>query len=144
MNVYFMYRGIILRIKIFVILGILITSIIQCGKLEGEFAFKYLFDDAYRKIIGVPEFNNSEEVNWVYIFKKIRGYHLINIVVMKKEIIWVDIDSRIENIGIDKNIIYGKIKDLDEGRYKIIISKEGKIIDQKEFIVFTEDDEVLY
>ena len=131
-----MYRAIYIRIIPVIIVVILSLSIVGCGKLEGEFAFKTFFDDVYRRIQGVPQFDDTMEVNWVYVFNEVHGYHNIGVVIMKKEIIWVDIEKRIENINESKRTIYGRIKDLEEGRYKIIIAKAGKIIDQKEFLIY--------
>ena len=111
-----------------------------CGAMKGEFAFKNFEDEAYRKIDGSPEFEKSKKVNWVFVFKNVSGTRGVSVVLLKRELVWVDIDSRIENISETNNIIYGNIENLAEGRYKIMISDESAVISEKEFTVFADDD----
>ena len=111
-----------------------------CGALKGEFGFRNPGDEAYRKLEGVPEFEKSKKIEWVFVFKKVRGTRSISVVLLKKELVWVDIDSRLENISESSNIIYGDIQNLDEGRYKIMISEGSGMIAEKEFAVFADDD----
>lgn len=119
----------------------MLFSMIGCGKVEGEFAFKYLLDSDYRRIRGIPEFNGSREVRWIYLFNNIRGYHKIGVVIMKKELVWVDIDTRIDNINEANDTIYGVIKDYKEGRHAILITENGRIIDRKEFDIYSDEED---
>jgi hypothetical protein len=111
-----------------------------CLKLKGEFAFKKIIDDKYRTVDGLLEIEKNEKINWVYVFKKIRGRHNVLVTLYKKEIVWSDISNRTENISETNNIIYGTIEKLSDGTYKIVLSEANKIIDGKEFAVFTENE----
>lgn len=120
-------------------LGLLSFLIIGCNKLEGEFAFKKFSDDTYKKIKIAGEFNNNERVDWVYSFKSPSGNHSVYVILMKKEIVWVDINTRKVDIDRSKQIIYGIIKNLDVGTYKIMISSEGSVIDEYVFNIYNDD-----
>ncbi len=111
-----------------------------CGKLEGEFAFREIGDKAYRKVSGVPEFAESNRIEWVFKFKEIVEKYNIGIILLKKELVWVDIDTRIERIDEKKNLIYGVIEKLEKGNYKILITEKETIVGEKEFVVYSESD----
>lgn len=111
-----------------------------CGALKGEFGFRNFGDEAYRKIDGTPDFEKSKKINWVFVFSNAGDARSISVVLLKKELVWVDIDSRIEIISESSNIIYGDIANLDEGRYKIMISEGSALIAEKEFTVFADED----
>lgn len=131
------------NIKIFFFISIIILSIFlsACSKLKGEFAFKTLFDDTYRRLDRIPEFKEEEDVDWVYVFNDVRGSHRIGVALMKKEIVWVDINTSLVDINETKGIIYGEIQDLEEGRYKILLTGKDSILDEVEFIIFNEDED---
>lgn len=122
---------------------IIITAIILtgCGNIKGEFAFKKFIDDKYRTIDGLLEFEKSEKINWVYVFKEVRSTQNIAVTLFKKELVWVDISSRIESISKTNKIINGVIENLPDGTYKIILSQANKIIDGREFVIFTEHED---
>ncbi len=111
-----------------------------CGALKGEFAFRNPGEEAYRKIEGVPEFESSKKTEWVFVFKNAGSTRKISVVLLKKELVWVDIDSRLESISEAENIVYGIIENLSQGSYKIVISAESDVIAEKEFTVFANDD----
>jgi hypothetical protein len=112
-----------------------------CVKQKGDFAFKKFTDDKYRTVDGVPEFEKNEKINWVYAFKEIRSGQNIIVTIFKKELVWVDISSRLENISPANKIIYGTIADLSDGTYKIVLSSENKVISEREFEIFTEHED---
>jgi hypothetical protein len=115
--------------------------IIGCGRLKGEFAFKRSFQDAYRRIDGPLNFEINETIHWVYIFNTVNKVYNINITLLKKELVWVDINSRMEMISESNKIIYGTIENLDIGTYKIILNYENNMIDEREFVIFSEEEE---
>jgi len=119
---------------------ILLIILVGCSKLKGEFAFKNIFDDTYQSIDKIPEFNKKDEVNWIYIFDKISSTHEFHVVLLKKEIVWVDLKMTLNKINLSQKIIYGKIQDFNEGRYRILICEKGKVIDEKEFLIYEEED----
>jgi hypothetical protein len=122
---------------------IIITAAIilsGCLKQKGEFAFKKFVDDKYRTIDRLPEFEKDEKINWVYVFKEVRGPLSIVVTLFKKELVWVDISSRAENLSVTNKIIYGTIRDLSDGSYKIVLSSANNIIDEIEFAIFTEHE----
>lgn len=129
-----------MRYKIFSV--ILITLIISgCTKIKGEFAYKKLIEDKYKRAEGLLEFDKNEKVNWVYVFKDLKDIYNINVTLLKKELVWVDIANRTEKISRSNNIIYGIIENLTDGTYKIIISHSDKLIDEKEFVIYSEQEE---
>ncbi|MCU0821966.1 MAG: hypothetical protein MUC95_05770, partial [Spirochaetes bacterium] len=80
------------------------------------------------------------KISWIFVFKNAGDVRKISVVILKKELVWVDIDSRLENISETSNIIYGDIENYNEGMYKIMISDGGIVISEKEFSVFVDDD----
>ncbi|MFH0976670.1 MAG: hypothetical protein V1874_12880 [Spirochaetota bacterium] len=112
-----------------------------CGQLKGEFAYKNTFEDKYRKADRPLELEKNEKIKWVYIFVNVREETKIGVVLLKKEIVWVDIDSRTEKISPSNKIIYGDIVNLPDGEYKITLTHSDKIIDELGFSVFTEQEE---
>ena len=127
------------KIIFFLLPAILLAS--GCGKLKGDFAFKKNIEDKYRKIEEPVEFEKNEKINWVYIFKGLRGKHDVGIVLLKKELVWVDIESSVERVSEANNIIYGTIEGLSDGTYKIILADGNKEIDEKEFVIFSDQED---
>ncbi len=132
-----------MRKKIFSIIIILIFIIINsgCVKLKGEFAFKKLFEDQYKKMDDPLEFEKSEKINWVYVFNDVKGVRSIGVALLKKEIVWVDISNKTEQISGLNKVIYGKIENLSEGNYKIILSQANELIAEREFVIYTDTED---
>jgi hypothetical protein len=120
---------------------ILIFFVSGCVKLKGEFAFKNLFEDQYKKMDDPLEFEKTDKFNWVYIFKDVRNVQNITITLLKKEIVWVDISNETEQISASNSIIYGKIENLSVGDYRIVLSQLNKVIDQRNFVIYSDDKE---
>jgi hypothetical protein len=122
-----------------------IVITLSCASKKGEFAFKYVLDDSYRKIHGNKEFSADREVQWAYIYKRVAYRKRIAVILLKKEIVWVESDVKSDYIDNSKKVIFGTIFNLDEGTYKIILTdiSLNKIIDEFEFLIYndTKDDE---
>ncbi len=131
------------RIYSFIAVCLIAFFAVGCGKLKGEFAFKSFGEDTYKRVGEVPEFEQSELINWVFIFKKLTDRHQIGVTLLKKELVWIDINTRSENITLTKKIIYGEIQNFEEGRYRILLSKEGAVVAEKEFIIFRDEDRAI-
>lgn len=112
-----------------------------CSGLKGEFGFKTFKEDVYKKFKENPEFNKNQEIQWVYSFKKVTEPHQVGVTLLKKELVWVEINSRAENINKTNTIIYGKIFGFDEGLYKLEITESGKLIEEKEFSVYSDEED---
>ena len=112
-----------------------------CVKLQGEFAFKKPDDDRYKRVKGIPEFNINSSIKWCYLLKKSYEKLSVGVVLIKKEIIWVDVISRVETINKSTKAIYGTIEKLNEGRYKLLVSESNEIVDEMEFIIYRDDEE---
>ncbi len=117
----------------------------SCGKPSGEFAFQAPFDKSYKKNQDRLEFDSSQEIKWIYKFKDtIRKRTKLGVIIMKKELGWVDVFAMPEYIDEIKNIVYGTIKDFEPGEYKIVITKitedETIILDQCAFYLFSDDE----
>jgi hypothetical protein len=132
-----------LRKKIFSIIIILIFIIINsgCVKLKGEFAFKKLFEDQYKKMDDPLGFEKNEKINWVYVFNDVKGVRSIGVALLKKEIVWVDISNKTEQISGLNKVIYGKIENLSEGNYKIILSQANELIAEREFVIYADTED---
>ncbi|HNU90856.1 MAG TPA: hypothetical protein PKO25_03190 [Spirochaetota bacterium] len=123
-----------------VMFGALITLALffqsGCGGLKGEFALRQPLADEYRRVAGVPEFPADGHVDWVYAFREVKDVHSIGVILMKREIVWVDVSARTERIDPAQRVIYGAIEGLARGRYRLLIAENGKIVDEMEFVVF--------
>jgi hypothetical protein len=116
---------------------------LSCG-VKGEFGFKRFGDDTYSKIGGTPEFASDEEISWVFLLKKKYSERDIGIVCQKKELVWVDVLTRVQRITPTDRAIYGTIKDFQPGEYHLILTlpeDDNDIIDSKDFIVYDREDE---
>lgn len=133
--------------KNFLYIFISFIFILSCGKLKGEFAFKKPEEKSYKVNQTRFEFDSSKEFNWIYKFDSMpTGRIKIGIIILKKEIGWIDILTTTDYIDPMKNIIYGTFKDYEPGDYKIVIvelTPEGsKTIDEIEVYIYS-DEEVL-
>lgn len=132
--------------KKFILLIILVyvSAVVSCGKSQGEFAFKLPEDKGYKKVNSMPEFDNSAAVNWIYTFSSMRGQVNYGIIILKKELVWVDILSYTDYTDSGKKSIYGTLKDLDPGDYRLVITEiddhDQKVVDEIEFYVYTDED----
>ncbi len=133
------------KLSPFIILSLLLP--LACGKLKGEFAFQTPLDKSYKIGQERLEFNISDEIKWIYKFsmppaKKIK----LGVIIMKKELGWVDIISMPDYIDEMKSIVYGTIKDFEPGDYRIIITEitedETTIIDKCDFYLFSDEEEL--
>lgn len=111
-----------------------------CGGLKGEFAFRKPPEDIYKKVEGVPEFSAGDVVDWVYAVPEVSGSHVVGIALMKKEMVWVDVSVRTENLNETQKVIYGRIENLQKGSYRIVLAENGKIIEEKEFMIYDDDE----
>ncbi len=126
---------------IFVFALALMLVLPGCRRLSGDFGFKTFMDDTYRKVPGIPEIKKSETVDWVFVFNDLTSKQTINVFIMKKELIWVEVWRDTVKINKTKSIIYGKIENMDEGNYKLVISKDKSIISEKDFIIYSDEDD---
>ena len=117
---------------------------VSCGKPEGDFAFKLPEDRGYKKILSTPEFDSNVSVNWIFTLSSIRGKTDYGIIILKKELIWVDILSYTDYTDSEKQSIYGTIKDLEPGDYRLMITEidgdDQRAISEIEFYVYTDED----
>lgn len=124
------------RISYFFLFIVLLTG---CSHPEGEFAFRSGIDNRFKRMDGIPEFPQQEKVDWCFAFKKDYGKRDIGVIVMKKEIVWVDVVKQRERIDSSKRVIFGTIEGYTKGRYKLILTDNNEIIGEKEFIVYSEE-----
>jgi len=109
-----------------------------CVQLKGKFACKSQLDDHYRKMDANHEIKSDEKINWVYVFDKFSGKHKIGVIILKKEIVWIDVLSWHDEVTPSENIIYGTIEDFQDGKYKIILTENDKEFDEQRFIVYSD------
>jgi hypothetical protein len=125
----------------FFLLSIFLFS---CGGLKGEFAIKKFGDDYFRKIANKNlQFRSSERINWVYKPKNVSGRTRVGVILLKKDISWIDISRRSDYVDMEKTAIYGEIYDLPPGRYRIILTEvlaKNRQVAQFNFSIFTETE----
>jgi hypothetical protein len=128
------------HIAVGILMILLCSGLVSCGKLSGQFAYKTEVMDAYRQMPDDMEFASDKPVGWVFAFDSIRGVHHIHVVLQKKELVWVDIKK--ETLEADKlgPYVHGKIENLDPGDYKVVLAEKGKLIAEKQFVVYGPDD----
>ncbi len=122
---------------------LLAVTALSCG-VRGEFGFKRFGDDTYHRIDGLPEFPSDEEVAWVFMLKKKYTDRDIGTIFQKKELVWVDVISKVQRITETDKAVYGTIREFQPGEYRIILTQvkdANRIIDSKEFIIYERDDE---
>ncbi|HOT46512.1 MAG TPA: hypothetical protein PLM53_17160 [Spirochaetota bacterium] len=118
-----------------------VLGAVSCS-MEGTFGFKKFGQDTYHKFEGTPEFASDEPVGWAFVFKKKYGERVIGIVYQKKELVWVEVFTRSARIDNFNKVVYGTIKDLEPGQYRIVITeleKDNKLIDSKDFIIYEKE-----
>ncbi len=130
----------------FAISGIILAlalGTVSCS-MQGTFGFKKFGQDTYHKLEGTPEFASDETVDWAFVFRQKYGERAIGVVYQKKELVWADVLTRSARIDNTSRIVYGTIKDLEPGRYQIILTeleKDNRLIDSKDFIIYEKEDE---
>jgi len=131
--------------RIILILFFAFSSVLlSCGKPSGEFAFKLPEDKGYKKEALHQEFNSADEVSWIYSFSSIRGRVKLGVVLLRKELVWVDVLSYSDYADSEKRRIYGEIKGLEPGDYRLMITEINEndqvVLDEIEFYIFNDDD----
>ena len=131
--------------RIILILFLAFSAVmLSCSRPSGEFAFKLPEDKGYRKPAALSEFNSSDEVNWIYSFSSISGRLKLGVILLRKELVWVDVLSYSDYTDSEKTTLYGKIQGLEPGDYRLVITEivedEQKVLDEIEFYIFTDDD----
>ncbi|MCP4130447.1 MAG: hypothetical protein GY754_05650 [bacterium] len=124
---------------------ILSIVLLSCGKLKGEFAVKKFHDEVYRRAGKTLEFRTDETIDWIFSFKSVSGGRRVGVILMKKELIWVDIKTTISVIDASNSVIFGTIKDLPVGDYRIVltdIEEKNAIIDSKNFLLYSDEEEL--
>ncbi len=119
----------------------LLAGLASCGSDSGDFAVKRLQDDSFRRIKGRLYVDESESVNWTYVFRKPQREREIGILIQKQEVGWIDVLFRNDNVGVEKKALHGVISDLLEGDYRLAlldIKRDGKIIAELEFTVYSD------
>jgi hypothetical protein len=117
---------------------------LSCGGVKGEFGFKRFGDDTYHRIDGRAEFASDEVIDWVFKLGKKYSERDIGILCQKKELVWVDVTSRSQRITETDKAIYGTIKDLQPGEYKLVLTLVGSdndLIDSKDFIIYEKEED---
>ncbi len=119
-------------------------AVLACGGVKGEFGFKRFGDDAYRRAVETPEFLSDEEIAWVYRFGKKYGKRDIGVIYQKKELVWVEVFSRVDRIDAARQAVYGDLKGLEPGDYRIVLTelrRDNRIIDTADFIIYERAEE---
>ena len=117
--------------------------LVSCGD-KGEFAFKSFEMDSYRTMKSRMEFPSDSKTDWLYKIPSVSGKKRYGIIMLKKELVWAEIAKEVQEAEKEKPYLWGSIHGLDPGLYKIMITKDNKLVDENEFVVFdprTEDED---
>jgi hypothetical protein len=115
--------------------------LISCGKMQGRFAVKTITDENYRAVNENLEIEKGTELKWIYKFKNVSSRYAIGIILVKKELFWVEVKNGSDYVERKKNIISGTIDRLPVGEYKIILTdlaKKNRLIDEMQFVVYSD------
>jgi len=121
---------------------VLLTLAAGSCSLEGKFGFRRFGEDIYRRTSEIPEIASNETVDWVYVFNRRYGERSIGVVYRKKELVWVEMLSRVSRIDTGNKVVYGTIKNLPPGHYQIVLTdlkNDNAFIDSKDFIIYEKD-----
>lgn len=124
------------------ILLIVTLALTSCSKLRGEFGFRYAEDKGYKRNMTRYEFDASKEVQWIYQFGSVGSRASIGVILLKKEIGWVDIVTSQDYVDEVKHIVYGTLKELEPGDYKLVLTEVtqsgNRQIDECEFYLYSD------
>lgn len=123
--------------NIIVIISLFILS--SCIRINGIFAYKDKYMDYYKKFENGISFNQKREINWVYKIDKISKKTSIGVVVLKKELVWIDVIKYSYTVDLLKPNVYGKIENLEPGMYKIVLMHENDMIDSINFKIYEDE-----
>lgn len=107
-----------------------------CGKLKGTFAYKTIDMDMYRLWNYDMEFDRDDKIDWVFKINEIDKERYVGVVMLKKEVGWIDIDKYTATITPFAPNVYGEFQNLEPGNYKVTLVEQGMLIDEVEFIVY--------
>lgn len=105
------------------VLFFIFSLLFSCAKPHGEFAFKVEHDKGYRINPERLEFDSNKKMMWIYSFKNIRSRIKLGVVILKRELSWVDVLSRPDYVDSKKKIVYGTFNNYEPGDYRIIITQ---------------------
>jgi len=132
-----------MKIKSLILLLILVF-LCSCKMQKGQFAFQTPLDKSFKINQARMEFDSSWDVKWMYKFTPVAKEVKLGILIMKKELGWIDVLSMPESINETKTIIYGSIKDFEPGDYKIVITviteDETIILDECYFYLYSDEE----
>ncbi len=114
-----------------------------CGKNKADFGFKGPQDDSYRRIDGALEIPAGNEMMWVYSFENRQPDRTIGIIYQKKEAVWVEVMTTSVRVNDDNRAVYGTIRDLPAGSYRLIITDvndNNYELVSKEFAIYQKDE----
>jgi hypothetical protein len=106
-----------------------------CGS-KGSFAYKKFDMDSYRTMSESFEFSTDEAFDWVYQFSTPPGKKKIGIVILKKELVWVEIKKDMQNTERESPYVYGHIEGFEPGEYRIAIVNGSTLIAEKFFTLY--------
>src|SRR4030042_6164802 len=122
---------------------LMLSVVVASCSIEGKFGFKSFGEDTYRRTSETPEFASNEAVDWVYVFSKKFGERSIGVVYRKKEVVWVEMLTKVSRIDEGSKIVYGTIKNFPPGHYQIVLTdlrNDSRLIDSKDFIIYEREN----
>ena len=134
-------KGITRLNKIIIPLIILISVTIGCSNSSGQFAYRTVGMDSYRNMTEGIEFQADTKIDWLYRFPSVFGKKNVGVIILKHELIWVEVWKDIQTVDKLKPQVWGTIEKLEPGEYKIVVTEKNELIAETIFNVYESPDE---
>ncbi len=130
--------------KRFFIILLAVALPLSCGKLKGEFSFRMPGDQGYKRNLARCEFNAASTVEWMYSFESVSKRVSIGVIILKKELGWIDILTSQDYVDEVKITVLGKLSGLEPGDYKLVLTEMtaagSRTIDELEFYIYSDEE----
>jgi hypothetical protein len=115
---------------------IFITALSTACGSKGNFAYKKFDMDSYRTMGESFEFPTDEPFDWAYQFPTPPGKKKMGIIILKKELVWVEIKKDTQNTEKGSPFVHGHIEGFEPGEYKIAVVNGNTLVAEKYFTLF--------
>ena len=114
---------------------------VSCFKMHGKFAYRMNGSEEYRVMPNMLGVSSSTPVEWTYAFDSVYSKKKVSVHLLSKKLVWIGIEQDLQEIEKVKPFVWGEIKELNPGAYKIQIVIDDSLIDEIEFSVYDSDQD---
>ena len=134
-------KGITRLNRLFVALIILMSMMAGCSNSSGKFAYRTVGMDSYRNMTEGIEFQSDAKIDWLYHFPSVFGKKNVGVIILKHELIWVEVRKDIQTVDKLKPQVWGTIENLEPGEYKIVLAEKNELIAETIFNIYESPDD---